>query len=153
MDRDAFGLDSFVLAAILCWSVSTRDKASISFSGSSIPAFDLWCLGGVASIAFVAGLVAYVAPPNNADSIFYHMARVVHWMQNQTVAHYPTNIPHQLVLPPWGGFAIMHFQLLHGGDQWANFAQWFSMIGSVMVSRYLPRNWGPKEKVRCSLRS
>lgn len=142
----SFWIGLFVLAAILCCSVSTRDKARSLFQFPSIPRFDLWCLGGVASITVIAGLVAYIAPPNNADSIFYHMARVVHWIQNQTVAHYPTNIPHQLVLPPWSGFAIMHFQILHGGDQWANFVQWFSMIGSIIGVSLLAKELGAERE-------
>ncbi len=81
------------------------------------------------------------------------MARVVHWIQNQTVAHYPTNIPYQLVLPPWSGFAIMHFHILHGGDQWANFVQWFSMIGSIIGVSLLAKELGAEREARCLLRS
>jgi xanthine/uracil permease len=83
----------------------------------------------------VATLVtAIVAPPNNADSMAYHMARVVHWLQNRSVAHYPTHIIRQLELNPWAEFAITHFQALSGGDRLANLVQWFSMVGSTVAA-------------------
>ncbi|HEY9651420.1 MAG TPA: hypothetical protein V6C95_12205, partial [Coleofasciculaceae cyanobacterium] len=47
-------------------------------------------LSGVALIVALVGLVAIVAPPNHSDSMEYHMSRIVHWMQNSSVAHYPT---------------------------------------------------------------
>ncbi len=89
-------------------------------------------LAGVAFIAATTGLIALVAPPNNWDSMSYHMARVVHWIQNHSVAHYPTNYLAQLYHSPWAEFAIMHFQILTGGDRFANLVQWFSMVGSLV---------------------
>ena len=79
-------------SAVICRRVSTREKLLCLFQVTRIPAFELWCLGGVISIAFIVGVVAFVAPPNNVHSVFYHMPRVMHWIQNQSVAHYPTNI-------------------------------------------------------------
>jgi hypothetical protein len=131
-----------LLSAVISVAVSTREKLKALLQFPSIPRFELWCLAGVAIIAFVVGLVAFVAPPNNADSMFYHMARVLHWIQNQTVAHYPTNILHQLFLPPWAEFAIMHLQVLSGGDQWANLVQWFSMVGSIIGASLIARQLG-----------
>ena len=44
-----------------------------------------------------AGLWAY---PNNWDSMTYHLTRVEHWMQRQTVIHYATNNVRQVSQPP-----------------------------------------------------
>jgi hypothetical protein len=49
-------------------------------------------------IVATVGLIAWVAPPNTTDSMTYHMSRVAHWIQNQSVSHYPTNILRQLYL-------------------------------------------------------
>ena len=38
----------------------------------------------------------------------------------------------QLHSNPWSEFAILHFQILDGGDRFANFIQWFSMVGSIV---------------------
>lgn len=85
----------------------------------------------VTIITFIVGLIAIIAPPNNWDSMSYHMPRVVHWIQNHSVAHYPTSYTPQLYQPPWAEFTIMHFQVLSGGDRFANLVQWFSMVGSL----------------------
>jgi len=87
----------------------------------------LWMFLIVATV----GLIAWVAPPNTTDSMTYHMSRVAHWIQNQSVSHYPTNILRQLYLTPGSEFIITHFQILSGGDRLANFVQWFSMVGSA----------------------
>jgi hypothetical protein len=96
----------------------------------------------VTTIAFLVGLVAYLSAPNNPDSLFYHMARVLHWIQNQTVAHYPTNILFQLFYPPWAEFAILHLHVLSGGDHWSNLVQWMSMVGSIIGSALIARQLG-----------
>ena len=87
----------------------------------------------IAAVIFALTLVlALVAPPNNWDSMTYHMSRVANWIQNQSVAHYPTHTIRQLDAPPWAGFAITHLQLLSGGDRFANLVQWGSMAGCVV---------------------
>ena len=100
--------------------------------GLKLTPFLTLLLAGVIAIIAVIGLIALIAPPNNADSMTYHMGRVVHWLQNQSVAHYPTSIDRQLYSGPWAGFAITHLQILSGGDRFANLIQWFSMVGSII---------------------
>jgi hypothetical protein len=89
-------------------------------------------LSGVGLIIVSTGLIGFVAPPNNWDSMDYHMPRVVHWIQNSSVAHYPVSYTPQLYQNPWSEFLIMHFQLLSGGDYFANSVQWLSMIGCLV---------------------
>lgn len=91
-------------------------------------------IGGILLIGAATLLTCVTAPPNTWDSMTYHMARVAHWVQNRSVAHYPTSILRQIYLNPWAEFALMHFQILSGGDSWANLVQWFSMAGSVVGS-------------------
>ena len=94
--------------------------------------FSLLLLGSVVFIVLAIGLTALIAPPNNWDSMSYRMARVVHWIQNQSVAFYPTSYLPQLYQKPWAEFTIMHLQILSGGDHFANLVQWFSMVGSLI---------------------
>ncbi len=93
---------------------------------------ELALLAGVLLIIAAIGAIAWRAPPNNFDSMTYHMSRVMHWVQNKSVTFYPTVILRQLHQDPWGEFAILHFQILAGVDRWANFLQWFSMVGSIV---------------------
>ncbi len=85
-----------------------------------------------AVIAAPTLLVALVAPPNTWDSMTYHLARVAHWVDQGSVAHYPTETIRQLYLPPFAEYAIAHFQILTGGDHLANVVQWSCMVGSVI---------------------
>ena len=97
-------------------------------------------------IAFSLALtatIAIVAPPNNYDSMTYHMSRVAHWWANHTVAFYPTNIQRQLYSNPLAEYAILQFFVLGGGsDRLANLVQWFSFAGCAVAVSLLVRRFG-----------
>ncbi|MDQ3779207.1 MAG: glycosyltransferase family 39 protein [Chloroflexota bacterium] len=99
-------------------------------------------LGGVAAILALVGLTALVAPPNTNDALNYHMPRVAHWIQNETLTFYPTSVPWQLSHNPGAEYVIAHFQLLSGSDRWANLVQWFAMAGSVVGVTLLAKDLG-----------
>ncbi len=103
-------------------------------------------LSGVVFIVAIIGLIAVVSPPNNWDSMTYHMSRVVHWIQNHSVAHYPTPISAQLVHPPFAEFTIMHLQIFSGGDKLANLVQWLSMVGSIIGVSLIAKQLGAQER-------
>jgi hypothetical protein len=109
---------------------------------NKFPRFLVGLLAGVSLIFVAVGLIAIVSPPNNWDSMTYHMSRVVHWMQNHTVEHYPTSYAPQLYHPPWAEFAIMHFQIISGGDRFANLIQWLSMLGSAIAVSLIAQQLG-----------
>jgi 4-amino-4-deoxy-L-arabinose transferase-like glycosyltransferase len=94
--------------------------------------FEFGLLVYILFIIGVIGVMAWVAPPNTWDSMTYHLSRVMHWIQNKSVAFYPTHVQRQLYQNPWSEFAILHFQLLSGSDRFANLIQWFSMVGSIV---------------------
>ncbi len=85
------------------------------------------------TIILIVGINAILAAPNNWDSMTYHLPRVMHWMQNHSVEHYPTSILRQLYQPPGAEFLILQFQILSQGDRFANLIQWFSLLGSVIT--------------------
>ncbi len=91
------------------------------------------------------GTVAFVAAPNHSDSMEYHLPRVVHWIQNNSIAHYPTHEIFQLYQNPWSEFAIAHFQILTQSDRLAASIQWFAMLGSILgvslIAKELGANW------------
>ena len=97
---------------------------------------------GLLVVFALLAMLAILAPPNNWDSMVYHMGRVVHWMQNRSVDHYPTSIDRQLYLGPWTEFAILHFQVLTGGDRWANLVQWMAMPGCAIAASLIARQLG-----------
>ena len=107
-----------------------------------LPSVLIGLLGGVLFIFAAVGLIAIVSPPNNWDSMTYHMSRVVHWIQNRSVEHYPTSYVPQLYHPPGAEFAIMHFQIITGGDRFANLIQWLSMVGSAIAVSLIAQQLG-----------
>jgi hypothetical protein len=118
-------------------------KHTFSFlSLSKLTPVSIVLLSGIFFIVAVVGIVAVVSPPNNWDSMTYHMPRVVHWIQNRSVAHYPTYDSAQLVHPPFAEFAIMHLQILSGSDRFANLIQWASMVGSILGVSLIAKQLG-----------
>jgi hypothetical protein len=87
-------------------------------------------------------LVARIAPPNTNDSLSYHMSRVMHWIQNQDLSHYPTTIDRQLWMPPLAEMAVMQLYLFKGDDGLSNLVQWFSMGASLVVASLVARRLG-----------
>jgi hypothetical protein len=98
----------------------------------------------LSSVLYTAILfvVARLAPPNTNDSLSYHLSRVMHWIQNQALVHYPTTIDRQLWMPPWAEMAIMQLHLLKGDDGLSNLVQWFSMLSSLVVVSLIARRLG-----------
>jgi hypothetical protein len=93
-------------------------------------------------IIATTGWGAFISPPNNMDSMIYHMSRVAHWLQNQSVAYYPACISRQNHLSPGAEFTILHWQILSGGDHFANLVQWLSMVGCIVGSSFVARLLG-----------
>ena len=84
-----------------------------------------------ATIAFIlvtTFAAAILYPPNNWDSMTYHMARVTNWISNKSVSFYPTAIKRQNYQMPLAEFAILHFQILSGCDLYANLIQWINFL-------------------------
>jgi len=121
-----------IASALIYLMLGKRQKPIVRFEFSKIPRSETLLLFSIAFIVITVGLIALTAPPNNWDSMTYHMSRVAHWIQNESVANYPTNILRQLKYTPGAEFIIMHFQILSGGDRFANLVQWFCMLGSII---------------------
>ncbi|MDJ1504455.1 hypothetical protein [Xanthocytophaga agilis] len=99
----------------------------------------IFSIGSLLILLFAIGLMT---PPNTWDSMTYHMARVMHWIQNQSVDHYPSHIIRQHYQPPFAEYIILHLQLLSGTDQWANLVQWSFLIGILISVSLLGKELG-----------
>lgn len=139
----------FALALFLLAYLGFRKEGILVVRGSQLR-LDLQGLG-VNEVVFVffilllvlaTGILAWLAPPNTFDSMTYHMSRVMHWIQNQSVDFYPTSILRQLFSAPWAEYAILHTVILSGTDRFANFVQWSCMVGSIAVIVGVARELG-----------
>jgi len=98
-------------------------------------------------LLIIIGLTAWLYPPNNYDSMTYHMARVAHWIQNSSVEYYPTVIERQNTMGPGAEYIILFFQLVTGSDILSPFVQFFSFVFLIVSLVYLvrlvntPRSW------------
>lgn len=133
-----------VAGGLLAWRV-WRQRGTLVWANPSAAwpgGVDRLLLVSVGLLVGFLGVLAVIAPPNTYDSMTYHMSRVVHWIQNNSVYHYPTSIGRQLFLPPGAEFAILHLQLLTRGDRFANLVQWSSLVGSLTGVSLLAKQLG-----------
>ena len=73
-------------------------------------------------------------PPNNWDSMTYHLPRVEHWIQNKNIYPYPTNIIRQIISPPMSEYILFQIRILAGNDYFVNLIQYLSYIGVLCTS-------------------
>lgn len=99
-----------------------------------------------AGILLVLLVVALASPPNNTDSLLYHMPRVAHWIQNASLRHYPTAFEPQLWNSIWAEEAILHLRIAWGSDGLVGLVQWFSLLGSVVGVSAIARLLGASQR-------
>ncbi|MEW5818466.1 MAG: hypothetical protein AB1798_24135, partial [Spirochaetota bacterium] len=90
---------------------------------------------------------AIIFPPNNYDSMVYHMSRIAHWIQNKSIEYYPTAIDRQNVMGPGAEYLVLFFQILTGDDYLANCVQLFSFCILGLSLGYLLRAVGVPKKI------
>jgi hypothetical protein len=129
-----------VLIAACGWRMNMFKRPG--FAWSRLPPYATMFMLPVAVIALAVLITGVVAPPSNWDSMTYHMARVEHWLQNGTVAHYPTSIDRQLYQQPWAEMAIAHMQALSGNDYFAGLIQGGAFVGCLVVVSLIARAFG-----------
>lgn len=89
----------------------------------------LICIG---LILLTTLITAVLSPPNNFDSMTYHMSRISNWIQNQNIKYYPTAIPRQNYSLPLAEYVILHLQIMSRSDLFANLVQW-SALGVALL--------------------
>ena len=103
-------------------------KRKLIFTG-----YEWLIIGLLGVICATTLLIALLSPPNNYDSMTYHMARVAEWIQHQNVNFYPTAIPRQNYSMPFAEYVVLQFQILSRSDLYANLVQWLSFIFSIVM--------------------
>jgi 4-amino-4-deoxy-L-arabinose transferase-like glycosyltransferase len=103
---------------------------------------DAMLVGGIATVALLTLLVAWLSPPQSSDSISYHMGRVMHWIQNRSVGPYPAHDTRQLFDPPFAEMVRLHLFLLGGGDRSGCLLQWLAAMGSLAAASLVARDLG-----------
>lgn len=89
-----------------------REKWKESYFGRYPKLALVWSLVALGMI-----FVALYTIPSNYDSETYHLARIYHWAQNGSIAHYATNIERQDASPVLAEFINLHVYLLSGSGK------------------------------------
>lgn len=134
-----------LLPLILCWGIflfcvvffcfykyPNVKRVSLLWGYIDLPQ-RIYLLIAVIFILVPLFVLAIIVPPNNWDSMTYHMSRVMHWIQNSNIYPYPTGNIRQIAIPPLAEYIILNMQILSGGDYFANLVQFFSMIGTICI--------------------
>ena len=143
------GLDVFLLALIIknkayvkLIPLSEKSIKSITLF-SKLEFFLLFFIGFILLITLFIGIIY---PPNNWDAMAYHMPRIIHWIQNESLAHFRTPVYPQLNSPPFAEEFILNINLLLGNDYLSNTVSWFYFAASGIVISLIAQQLGLSKK-------
>src|SRR3990172_8247405 len=102
-----------LVAGVMFFRSDTFPKAQTIPTLSRLEKHIVAAISVILACTFV---IAIVSPPNCGDCMTYHMSRVMHWLQQGSVDHFPTSILRQIELNTWAEYAILQLQVLSGGD-------------------------------------
>lgn len=103
----------------------------------------------IITVILVGTFISALAyPPNNWDVLSYHLPRVIHWMQNGTLAPYPTSIPRQTGMPPFNSMIVLQSMAFGGYDFFVNLGQWLAFAGCIAASAAICGQLGGGNRAR-----
>ena len=108
--------------------------------------YEIISLSIIVIILMILLITGIMSPPNIHDVLVYHMPRVAHWIQNQSVAHYPTTIVYQLFHPPFAEYNLLHWTILLGNDYLSAFHQWYGLVLTLIVVGATAKELGADKK-------
>jgi len=123
-----------------------RGWMRLAESVHSLDWFTMVTVVALSLILLLLLVIVVIAPPNNMDSLLYHMSRVVHWAQDRSLAHYPVGFEVQLTHPIIAELSVLQLHLLWGNDRLASLPQWFSLIICAIAVSLGARLLGAKRK-------
>ena len=133
----------FIAAALILLVIANIRNPKLVFRSSTHDTSVLFRIISLSILLIISSITLFIAlksPPNNFDSMTYHMARIPHWIQNQSIAYFPTSIPRQNYSLPLAEFGILQLQILSKGDQYANLIQWISFILSIIATSLIAKD-------------
>lgn len=128
-------------------SLSGQVRALRSWLGPAVRLLDPSAVG-IALLVTSVGLAAILSPPGPVDVHLYHMPRVLFWLQNSGVAHYPTTYYQQLFQPPFAEYALLHVYALTPGDRFVNLVQFAAYLGSALAAAGVVAEFGGRRRAQ-----
>lgn len=138
-----------VCAGALIWSWRNRSvkiqapTAELSsqnwtWSEPAVRIFALLCTLPLGLALFYAGAI----PPNNWDSLSYHLPRSANWIDQGSLAHFHVRDTRQLEFAPGASIIFAHVLGLGQTDQFLGLVQWLALLGCGLASSLIVRGWG-----------
>lgn len=143
-------------SSVLFWSVLAGISIYINFKEKqlNIKPYLNWLkenkkmsvfFGGASILLLIQGIIY---PPNNWDSMTYHMARIAHWVMNESIEPYPTHIYRQIYQPPLAEWIIAQVCILNKADYFANAVQLFFLVATLGVLNQIMLHFNTSKKTR-----
>ncbi|WP_091033078.1 hypothetical protein [Glycomyces harbinensis] len=111
-------------------------------AAAAAPAWQWGLACVIAILAIAVAVLAIGSSPNNFDSQTYHLPRIEHWVQNASVAVFPTEIHRQADLGPGSEYLLTHLRLLSGGDGAYNLLQYLAGVGAILAASRIAAQLG-----------
>ncbi len=95
-------------------------------------------------ILFVAPLlfIGIYYPPNNMDSMAYHLPRIEHWIQDGNLLPYPTDYLAQIFNQPLDEYVLLDLFLLSANDYLLFVVQFAAALGTLCAVTLIVREMG-----------
>lgn len=94
-------------------------------------------------LTFIQG---FLSAPNSADSMVYHLPRVMYWVQEKTLFQDTIRNVHDY-LPPFGHYILLHLYLIFGNDRLLFFSPWIAYVSIVIISGLIARQLGVSKQL------
>ena len=131
-----------VLGLIATYTFTKKNRAgafaqacyiSVKKTCKSLPLPEKVLLCGPCILLLLVFVQGIIYPPNNWDSLTYHLARIPHWLSQRSLAPYPTHIIRQIYQPPFAEYAILNLDILNHGDTFSASIQ-FSFFLFLLIT-------------------
>ncbi|NIJ55519.1 ArnT family glycosyltransferase [Dyadobacter arcticus] len=89
--------------------------------------------------------LAIYPPPNNFDSHSYHLNRILYWVNDGNLDHFPSVHLQQLYLNVFAEYLALDTVLLSGSDRFSGIIQFGAFLGSLAGISLLAKRFGLKQ--------
>lgn len=132
-----------VAGAALLYAVARARRPALRLDWRSLDPLSRALAAVIAALAAILAVTALNCPPNTYDVAAYHLPRILMWVQDRSLAFFPTHMANMNFMPPGNEILQLQFVLLGRGDLLANCTQWFAWLGTLAaVSLALQRLGG-----------
>ena len=138
-----WGLCACILLFFNVINYRKNTKSGMTFHFKKVRIGRLQVAWGIFAVIML--FLAIKTVPYNYDSMTYHLPRVYHWLHNESIAHYATNIDRQVSTSGLAEYIILHiYAMLNRSDYLVNVLQCCSYLTNGILIYYIAK------KINCS---